>query len=386
MTSSLPGRVYHLTENYSPVANTGPTEVIRQLSQYLVGQGWAATVLTAGAAAALAPDGVDLVEFPLGHGSRIWRYPRGLGAYLDRLTRDQGAILHLHGVWGAPQWLGARIAARRGVPALLSVHDMLSPWHWQDGHLRRVKKFIYWQTLAYPAFRHLRLVHAITPIERDNLAPQFPGQRLEVIPNSIDLMQADTLLATGGSAQPPLDHPYLLFLGRLHPKKGVDLLIAAFARVSQGRACRLLIVGPDSSANYTAKLKAQVRALGLEERISFLGPVFGNEKWRLFRHAWAFCAPSYSEVVGLVNLEAAAARVPVVTTHETGLYDWEEGGGILVNPRVEEVTRALDQVFSWTEEERRQRGRRLRELVEQRYSWNVVGPRWLQLYSELGDS
>jgi len=104
---------------------------------------------------------------------------------------------------------------------------------------------------------------------------------------------------------------------------------------------------------------------------------------QLYRNAWAFCAPSHSEAIGLVNLEAAAAGTPVITTHETGLYDWEEGGGLLIHPRVEELCRALEQIFSWSESERQERGRTLRRLVERRYSLEAVGPQWQALYGEL---
>jgi len=85
----------------------------------------------------------------------------------------------------------------------------------------------------------------------------------------------------------------------------------------------------------------------------------------------------------MVNLEGAAVRVPVVTTHETGLYDWEEGGGLLVHPRVEEMAWALSQALDWSESERHERGRALRHLVERRYSWEAVGPQWLELYASL---
>jgi glycosyltransferase involved in cell wall biosynthesis len=303
--------------------------------------------------------------------------------YLQGIEENSGAILHLHGVWKAPQWQAARAAARNGVPALLSPHGMLNPWLWQDGRLRRVKKLTYWQTMAYPAFRHLPLIHAVSPLERDNLAPQFPGQRLEVIPNAIDLKEVDALDGIEDSPDPLWDRPYLLFLGRLHVSKAVDLLITAFAQASKGRAFRLVIVGPDSTPGFTARLKAQVRALGLEEQVSFLGPVFGAKKWQIVRHAWALCNPSHSEGLPMVNLEGAAVRVPVVTTHETGLYDWEEGGGLLVHPRVEEMAWALSQALDWSESERHERGRALRHLVERRYSWEAVGPQWLELYASL---
>lgn len=374
--------IFQITDNHSP-AHPGVTEVITQLTRFLASQRIPSTVLAAAPARTPVPEGVTLVEFPVPLWGRIWRYPHNLGAYLKQLKRESGSIFHLHGVWGAPQWLAARAAIRQGIPSLLTAHDMLSPWHWQDGRLRRLKKLVYWHGLAYPVFRQLPIIHAITPQERDNLAPQFPGQRLEVIPNAIDLQKVDAMSLNQDPLVAPMDKPYLLFVGRLHPKKGVDPLIEAFARAHKPRSYNLLIVGPDSTLPYTYKLKEHVRALGLDKQVFFLGPVFGAKKWHLYRHAWAFCAPSHSEVVGLVNLEAAALRVPVITTFETGLFDWQTGGGLLIHPQISELTSALEQVFAWSESERAERGLALRQLVERRYSWEAVGAQWLNLYADL---
>ncbi len=371
-----------VTDNHSP-GHPGVTAVVTQISRYLGRRGWPVTILAAGRAEGELPPGVTLKEFPRLWGGNSWRYAPDLVRYLEAGGAGPADILHLHGVWGAPQWQAARFAARRRLPAILSPHDMLSAWHWQDGGLRRLKKQLYWRALAHPAFRHLSVVHAITSQERDVLASQFPGLRLEVIPNAIDLEEADAALATPAAPLEGLEAPYLLFLSRLHPKKGVDLLLSAFARAQNRGAWRLLIVGPDWSAAYTAALRAQARSLGLEGRVQFLGPVFGAGKWQLYRQARAFCLPSFSEVVGLVNLEAAAARVPVITSFETGLSDWEKGGGLLVHPRLDDLSRALETVFSWTESERERRGQALRALVARRYSWDAVGPRWLELYGAL---
>jgi glycosyltransferase involved in cell wall biosynthesis len=161
-------------------------------------------------------------------------------------------------------------------------------------------------------------------------------------------------------------------------------LIKAFSQVCKGQEFRLVIVGPDKTPEYTAELKALAKELGLAPHwVIFTGPVYDLQKWQLYRDAWAVCFPSHSEVVGMVNLEAAAVGTPVVTSHATGLLDWEDGGGILVHPEVEDLIRALKQVVSWDQSERQERGRQLRNLVERRYSLEAVGPLWLTLYSEL---
>jgi len=380
---NVTNHVFHLTDDFSP--HSGVTGMIRQLSRYLSGQGWSVTIMTTDGEVSPGPLEVNLIKFPRRLGG-IWQFPKGLRSYLDQLRRVPRRIFHLHGIWMGVQWLAAREALRQGTPALLSPHGMLNSWHLKQMSFKKLKKLIYWHTVAYPAFRHLPMLHAITPWERDELVRYFPGQVIEVIPNAIDLQEMAALLANlGDDASVPVEEPYLLFLGRLHPVKGVDLLIKAFAQCLHGtkRKFRLLIAGPDSDPAYSGELKSLVRQLGVEEAITFLGPVFGREKVALYRQAWAFCAPSQTEVIGLVNLEAAALELPVITTHETGLCNWEEEGGVLVHPRVEELSRALTGVFSWSESERQDRGQRLRQLVERRYSWQVVGPQWLELYSQM---
>jgi glycosyltransferase involved in cell wall biosynthesis len=360
--------------------------MILQLTRYLASQGLATTILTAEERVSLVPSDVNLLKFPL-VARGVWRWPQGLKSYLQQLPRLRGQILHLHGVWMGFQWVAARVALAQNTPVLLSPHGMLNRWHLRHIGFKELRKLIYWRTLAYPAFRPIPLIHAVTPRERDELATWLPGQGIKVIPNAIDLEAMDSILANAGEELSPLvDEPYLLFLGRLHPVKGIDLLIEAFAKAIAGIKCkfRLLIVGPESDPSYTAQLKSLVRLLSVEEKVIFLGSVFGlQKKLALYRHAWAFCAPSHTEVMGLVNLEAASMGLPVITTHETGLHDWEEGGGVLVHPRVEELSRALKRVFSWSENERQERGRKLRQLVERRYSWQAVGPQWLELYAGL---
>ena len=111
--------------------------------------------------------------------------------------------------------------------------------------------------------------------------------------------------------------------------------------------------------------------------------MFGAEKQRHLQRAWVLACPSHSEVIGLVNLEAALNGVPSITTFETGLYDWEEGGGLLVHPRVEEVRCAIEVACSWNGTQRQQRANASRELVLSRYSWRTVLPKWQSLYESL---
>ena len=177
--------------------------------------------------------------------------------------------------------------------------------------------------------------------------------------------------------------PLILFLGRIHPKKGIDLLISAFAKAALGTRWRLAIAGPDEMPHYLAELRRIANDIDTDVQIDFIGPLYGEEKFRWIKRAWIMAVPSLSEVIGMVNLEAAACGTPTITTVDTGLYDWEEGGGMLIDPTIDSLVHALKRAAAWNREEREQQGRRSRQLVTQRYSLEEIGKRWADLYAEL---
>ena len=172
---------------------------------------------------------------------------------------------------------------------------------------------------------------------------------------------------------------YFLFLGRLHPVKGVSLLIDAFAQLAD-ESFRLVIAGPDFDPAYAMRLREQVRSLNLTDRVEFTGEVQGERKANLYRGAWCSVTPSYSEVFALVNLESAASFTPAITTTGTGIQDWHEGGGMLVQPKQEELVAAVREAAMWSAAERVRCGIRARKFVAERYSWDVVCSQWLEAY------
>ena len=147
------------------------------------------------------------------------------------------------------------------------------------------------------------------------------------------------------------------------------------------RTWKLVLAGPESAPKYVNNLKKTVLNLGLSKRVEFIGPIFGINKQELIRKAWAVVFPSHCEVIGMVNLEAAACMVPSITTFETGLWDWEKGGGILIHPDVDELASSLVKISRWSLEERLYYGSKSFDLVANEYSWKTVVPKWEALYS-----
>ncbi len=375
-------RVLHVTENHSPT-NTGITSALDALTR-CVPDAIQPSIACVGEGAIAVRPGVALHSFPTGGMAATWRFSAGASKELGRLIEGTD-IVHVHGLWMWPQWAAARLAARLGKPLVVTSHGMLQPWMWaRQSWPHRLKKTIYWHGLAYPAFRHAALIHAVTPREAGVLAEFFPGHTPRVIPHGIDMAAADQIL--GGlmpkeSGQPP----YFLFVGRQHPGKGIDLLIRAFARLPKSDFV-LKITGPVQTREqaYADAVHQLAGELGLEKKVIFTGEVSGTAKWQLYRDAWAFFLPSYSEVIGLVNLEAATAGTPVITSYETGIAEeWERCGGILLHPDEETVYTALRQAMAWTMEDRDRRGKQLRALVKEQYSWERIGQQWQEIYNEL---
>jgi glycosyltransferase involved in cell wall biosynthesis len=375
-------RVLHVTEDHSPV-NTGVTSAIDALTR-CVPDTIQPSIACIGEETIPLRSGVELHAFPTAGLAAKWRFSAGLEKELARLVAGTD-VVHVHGLWMWPQWSAARLAARFGKPLVVTSHGFLQPWMWQrQSWPQRLKKTIYWHGLAYPAFQRAAMIHALTPREAGVLASFFPHHTPRVIPHGIDLAAADQAL----SSLPPQDSrepPFFLFVGRLHPGKGIHLLIKAFARLPQN-PFRLKIAGPTQQREsaYADSVHQLVATLGLEDKVLFTGAVRGATKWQLYRDAWTFCLPSYSEVIGLVNLEAATAETPVITSYETGISaDWQQSGGILLHPEEETIYAALCQAMAWSVPERQTRGKTLRALVKEQYSWTLVGEQWEAVYRQL---
>jgi len=331
------------------------------------------------------PPGAELVNCPPVSVGRTWGWSPRLADAIRKSAQGPGpTVFHLHGVWLASHWCAARVAHRRKVPWILSAHGQLEPWHWRDkGLLHLLKKKLYWGLVARPRFSASNAIHAITRLEREHLGQLLPHTRIEVIPNAVDLSEIDQALPAIAEEVGRPRQPWVVFVGRFHPKKGVELLIQAFARARLSSEWRLVLAGPPGPDWYMRRILLQIQRSGIAGRVQVLGPVSGLAKWRLYRSAFVVAVPSFSEVIGMVNLEAGGCGTPTITTRETGLEDWEIGGGVVIRPTLDELTEALERTCRLQSEEHAERCRSIRRLVEERYSWEVVGSRWLSLYREL---
>ncbi len=357
-------KIIHSIEDYSLMSG-GLRTVIKDLHHKLKEKEVESFVLTTKA----EPED-DVITVPRSLYKGIWCYSREFVPQLLKLNAD---IHHIHGIWMHPPYVTAKKSLQTGTPFLITPHGMLEPRMWKDS---TTKKNVYFNFLIKKLFKQANVIHAITSKEKDNLYKLFAHKRIEIIPNSISYTDIDNYGIRKQDSE-----KYILFVGRLHPVKGINLLIKAFAKL-KNKEVKLKIAGPYNE--YKIELEKLVNSLGIQDQVQFLGMVTGEDKLQLYKDAWVFAAPSYSEAIGMVNLEAGILSTPVITTYETGLYkEWNNEGGILINPDVEELYAKLKESLSWSEKERNEKGDRLRNFIIENYSWEKNIYKWIELYKSI---
>ncbi len=300
-------------------------------------------------------------------------------------------VIHFHGLW-QPRFLKiSKICRRNGTPYVVSPHGMLEPWAWNH---KRWKKWPYFLLFERRHLHGAAAILATSDLEAANLKRFFPKVPCPVIPLGLpDRHGSDYVAARQRLGWQPEEH-VLLFLSRIHPKKGLHILLnslAAFCSQSltaTGHSSlfdktRLVIIG-GGNADYIKQLQALVTAQKAQlPKIEWLGEIWGEGKWSYLQGADLFCLPSFSENFGLAVLEALQVGTRVLTTNTCPwrfLTDWN--AGFVVEPNAKAVLHGLEAFWNsrqWTEAQRRH----LAERIHENFGWETIGPRYEQLYGSV---
>jgi glycosyltransferase involved in cell wall biosynthesis len=290
---------------------------------------------------------------------------------LSNVAANEYDIIHAHGIWDGASVAAANWADRNRKPFVLSPHGMLEPW--SLGH-HKIKKAVPWLAWERAAIGSATVIETKSRMEACNVRRLGFRNPLAVIPIAIDGPPA-AVRQPGSTA-----HRTCLFLSRIHPKKGVELLIRAWSALKP-EGWRLVIAGPDGGV-YQRFLENMVRSLNLEKVVTFSGPAYGDVKWKLFQAADLFCLPSYSENFGIVVIEALSQNTPVVTTSMT---PWNElalrGCGWQVEPTWPGIERALAQAFSLPPVRLAEMGQNGYRYVDECFRWEVITRDTLNMYA-----
>ncbi|MEB3980330.1 glycosyltransferase [Mycobacterium sp. 663a-19] len=344
----------------------GPCVVVNQLTRSLIDLGHSVDVITLDPPS--APWLTDLPGSPraFGPGLGKYGYTRHLRPWLQRHAPGYDAVT-VHGIWQY-QSQAVRAACRKaGVPYFLFVHGALDPWFRERYPGKHAKKALYWRLFEHRTLRDARAVLYTCEEERRLARTAFtPYHAREAIvglgieePHGNPALQREAFL----SANPHLrDKRLLLFLGRLHPKKGCDLLIEAFSRVcDRDESLHLVVAGPDESGS-EAGLRALAESRGVTGRITWTGMLNGDAKWGAYRAADAFVLPSHSENFGVVVAEALACGLPVLISDKVNI--WREiercGAGLVDGDTVAGAASLLNRWMDLSDAGRAEMRRRAR--------------------------
>lgn len=368
-----------MVHNLDPVTGGGTAERTFQMTRYLTRAGVGCVVLTTDVGVTperlKALSGAEVIALPY----LIKRFfvPRALGRI--RKAVESADVIHLMGHWTAINALVYFYARRLGRPYVICPAGSLAIFG-RSRYLKLLFKWLLGERIVRDASGHIAITADEIPhFEVYGVAPD----QVTVIPNGIErtgLMAKDdaALREKYGLG----DRPFVLFVGRLSPEKGPDLLLRAFCEAGERLGDHLLVLaGPDWGM--LPELRRTVAELGVEDRVSFPGYLEGDDKSRAYHAAELLVIPSRREAMSIVVLEAGITGTPVLLTDRCGFGEVAQArGGLVVPASVEGLRDGLVAMLA-DAGELRAMGARLRELTESRFSWSSVVARYIELYEDI---
>jgi poly(glycerol-phosphate) alpha-glucosyltransferase len=291
---------------------------------------------------------------------------------LRKMLAGSGAdLIHLHGIWMDNQWAAMRHQKKIGAPVVVSPRGMLDPW--AVGNAAWKKKLVE-NLFARKALEQATCIHALCRSEVESIRAYGLENPVALIPNAVELPEIGLRNTKAG------DRKKLLFLGRIHPKKGLSELLKAWAKAQSQKPealsnWELLIAGWDDGGH-----EAGLRELA-GDSVEFVGSKYGEEKERLLREVDAFVLPSFSEGLPMSVLEAWSFGLPVVMTDFCNLPEgFAAEAAIRVEPDTDSIFQGLEKLAAMPEGERADMGIRGRNLVEEKFTWPKVAKEMRQVY------
>lgn len=308
------------------------------------------------------------------------------------LCRAKPDIVHLHGLWNLGLHRCTVICRRWGVPYVIAPRGMLEPWSLRQKWLKkRIARWLYQDR----DLKCAAALHATAESEAEQFRKLGFKNPIIISPNGVNVPKCVLAAKNAKGAK------RVLFVSRMHPKKGVMELVEAWGQVVSGgvgewRSWKVELVytvNGDFEREYEAKVKARVKELGLEGQFIFTGALNDDEKWKAYARADLFVLPTYSENFGIVVAEALWAGVPVITTKGTPWKELEDREcGKWIDLPIEEgsnpsawsaLVSALKEMMSMSDDGRREMGERGRRLVEEKYTWDAVVKAMVKGYEEV---
>jgi glycosyltransferase involved in cell wall biosynthesis len=292
-----------------------------------------------------------------------------LNEYRIYLENEKPDIVHINGIWSPQNWGFQKVAQELKIKVVLSPHGMLEPWIVKHNPMKKMIALLLFQKKAINRVNH---IHTTAQIEKESIRNLGFKNPITIIPNGIDLSEIARVKNSYGNKK-------MIFLSRIHPKKGIELLLEAW-RSSNTKGWSLEIAG-NGEANYIQSLVLNAKDL---DNVEFVGPKYGEDKWNFLRSADVMVLPTHSENFGIVIAEALAVGVPVITTTGTPWQDLENYNcGWWIELSVINLKSTLLKVFNTPIYSLEKMGISGQKLVKDKYDIKAIEKSMVELYNNI---
>lgn len=383
---SSPLKILQMVHTLDPGVG-GVAAAVLELSRGLAKRGHKIEIVVLDDPSAAWVANIDLTVHALGTGLTSYRYSRVLLPWLRQHGGDYDRVI-VNGIWQYLTFAAWRRYAGSSIPYYVFPHGMLDPWFKKTFPLKHLKKWLYWPWAEYRVLRDAEAVIFTSEEERLLARKSFwlYRAREKVSPLGVE---APPILSNAKSEflsrYPQLQNTRnFLFLGRLHPKKGCDILLDAFARIRSNDPISLIMAGPDQ-IGWEPDLRRQVARLNLTDLVVFTGMLQGAMKQGALASADAFILPSHQENFGISVVEALAAGLPVLISERVNI--WREidadRAGYIESDNVEGTIRLLQRWIDTAPTERETMRQNARNCFEQRFEIDRAVDSLLQVLNEV---
>jgi len=355
----------------------GPAEGIKQSAPFLEDCGISTTVVSLDRPGSSFLEDLSFKHIPVWPAFGGYGYSLELVSLLSCLCREYDIAI-VEGIWQYHSFAAWRAFTPRSFPYVVFVHGMLDPWFKRTYPIKHFKKSLYWPLADYKVLRDARAVLYTTTTEMYASRRSFRLYSAHeqvvgygAIAPSPPLCSATALTTFYQTFPALLDKEIFLFFGRLHPKKGVDLLIKAFSTLpNKNGSLHLVLAGPVNT-RYYRYLSHVIAVLRQEQNITFTGYLATDLKWSAFATAQVFCLPSHHENFGVSVAEAMSMGLPLVISNSINIYEsvLSAGAGIVHSDTLTSTIEALREWTNLSSTQRRYMSENSQKLFFQHYNW-----------------
>ncbi|MEH1792150.1 MULTISPECIES: glycosyltransferase [unclassified Nostoc] len=386
-------KILHIIPSVASVRG-GPSQAVLETVKALRNQGVAAEIVTTN------DNGNNLLDVPLGKPIEYKQVPVQFFsrfspkvtsirefAFSSQLTTwlwqnaKKYDLLHIHAIFSYASTVAMAIARFQGIPYIVRPLGQLCEWSLQQSARR---KQIYLNLIERSNLNHSQALHLTSEQEQQEVSRLALSPPSFVLPHGLSIPPAipNVRSRLREHLQVPADEPIILFLSRLHPKKGLDYLIPALGKLTNYRFT--FVIAGSGSKEYEAEIESLIVSNGMRDRTHFAGFVTGEEKNLFIQGSDIFALTSYAENFGIAVLEALAVGIPVVVTPGVALAAVVQQNKLGYVPEldVQAIAEAVDCYLSHPQAIK-DMGDRARKLVLENYTWNHIAENLMEIYTKL---